>query len=310
MKVVQSVTAIAAALLTLAVATRAAGPGVDFCRKTSEAALTSCRAAAQSDFDLALGKCDNLTDPADRKTCQQQAAAALRKALENCDDALAFRQAVCARLGGAPYDPVVDPKHFVSNINNPYFPLKPGTTFIYTGKTAGGVQKDVFSVTHNTKVILGVTCVEVHDAVYINEALSEDTLDWFAQDQEGNVWYFGENTHELTNGLISTIAGTFTAGINNDKPGIVMKAHPAIGDFYRQEFSLNNAEDLAETVSLTDTVTVPAGSFHSCLKSQETTPLEIGLLEYKFYAPGIGNVLTIDAHTGEKTELVSITTSP
>ena len=96
------------------------------------------------------------------------------------------------------------------------------------------------------------------------------------------------------------------AGVNGDKPGIVMKAHPAIGDFYRQEFSLENAEDFAETVSLTASVTVPAGSFHNCLKSKETTPLDTDLLEYKFYAPGIGNVLTVDARTGDREELVQI----
>src|SRR5947207_1632327 len=106
--------------------------------------------------------------------------------------------------------------------------------------------------------------------------------------------------------LITTIAGTFMGGVNGDKPGIIMKAHPAIGDFYRQEFSLANAEDFAETVSLTASVTVPAGTFHNCLKPKETTPLETDLLEYKFYAPGVGNVLTVDTRTGDREELVRI----
>ena len=96
------------------------------------------------------------------------------------------------------------------------------------------------------------------------------------------------------------------AGVNGDKPGIVMKAHPAIGDFYRQEFSLNNAEDFAETRNLTQTVQVPAGTFNNCLKSKETTPLETDLLEYKYYAPGVGNILTVDARTGAREELVRI----
>jgi hypothetical protein len=161
-------------------------------------------------------------------------------------------------------------------------------------------------VTRNTRVIQGVTCVEVHDTVTLDGELSEDTLDWFAQDRDGNVWYFGENTHELEDGLITTIDGTFMGGVNGDKPGIVMKAHPAIGDFYRQEFSLANAEDFADTLSLTESVTVPAGTFHNCLKSQETTPLETDLLEHKFYAPGAGNVLTVDATRGDREELVRI----
>jgi hypothetical protein len=161
-------------------------------------------------------------------------------------------------------------------------------------------------VTHNTRVILGVTCVEVHDSVFTNGVLTEDTLDWYAQDRDGNVWYFGENTQELEDGLITTIAGTFMGGVNGDKPGIIMKAHPAVGDFYRQEFSLNNAEDDAETLSLNETVTVRFGTFNHCLKSQEKSPLEPDVLEDKFYAPGIGSVLEVDRSTNSTSELVRI----
>jgi len=278
----------------------------DFCRQTAQDVLTSCRDGAQSDYSLALGKCDNLADPAARAQCQQQASADLNDARQTCAEQNDARLAACQRLGGAPYDPVIDPSNFVARIDNPYFPLRPGTTFIYEGHTAEGFEHDEFTVTRNTRVILGVTCVEVHDTVTVDGELTEDTLDWFAQDRDGNVWYFGENTHELEDGLITTIDGTFMAGVNGDKPGIVMKAHPAIGDFYRQEFSLDNAEDFAETLSLTESVTVPAGTFHNCLKSQETTPLETDLLEHKFYAPGVGNVLTVDATTGDRVELVRI----
>ncbi|MSR64901.1 MAG: hypothetical protein EXS18_03870 [Verrucomicrobiae bacterium] len=203
---------------------------------------------------------------------------------------------------------MIHPTNFVAGINNPYFPLVPGTTFIHEGPTAHGFEHVEFAVTHKTKVILGVTCIEVRDTAFLDGKLAEDTLDWFAQDKDGNVWYFGENTHELEDGLITTIAGTFVAGVNGDKPGIIMKAHPAIGDFYRQEFSLGNAEDFAETLSLNESVTVPAGSYTHCLKSQETTPLETDHLEHKFYAPGVGNVLTIDATTGDRVELIEIQT--
>jgi hypothetical protein len=278
----------------------------DSCRQTAQDTLTSCRNAAQSDYSLALAKCDNLADPAARSQCQSQASADLNDAQQTCQEQNDVRLAACDRLGGAPYDPVIDPSNFVTQIDNPYFPLTPGTTFIYEGETAEGFEHDEFAVTHNTRVIQGVTCVEVHDTVTTDGELTEDTLDWFAQDRDGNVWYFGENTHELEDGLITTIDGTFMAGVNGDKPGIVMKAHPAIGDFYRQEFSLANAEDFAETVSLTESVTVPAGTFHNCLKSQETTPLETDLLEHKFYAAGVGNVLTVDATTGDREELVRI----
>jgi hypothetical protein len=283
-----------------------AGEPPDFCERTAQAALKSCRRAAESDFWVAWGKCNNVADPAARESCRNQASADLNDTWQTCDEQKEARVAACAPLGPARYDPVIDPSNFVAHVDNPYFPLTPGTTFVYEGQTTQGFEHDEFAVTHRTRVILGVRCVEVHDTVKTDGKLTEDTLDWFAQDREGNVWYFGENTHELEDGLITTIDGTFMAGVNGDKPGIIMKAHPAIGDFYRQEFSLNNAEDFAETRSLTQTVQVPAGTFHNCLKSKETTPLETDLLEYKYYAPGVGNVLTVDARTGEREELVRI----
>jgi len=292
-------------LFTLVNAEPAGGPP-DICERTAQAALTSCRRAAESDFWVAWGKCNNVADPAARENCRNQASADLNDTWQTCDAQKDARLAACAPLGPAPYDPVIDPSNFVAHVDNPYFPLTPGTTFVYEGQTAEGFQHDEFAVTHRTRVILGVTCVEVHDTVKTDGKLTEDTLDWFAQDREGNVWYFGENTHELQDGLITTIDGTFMAGVDGDKPGIIMKAHPVIGDFYRQEFSLNNAEDFAETRSLTQTVHVPAGTFHNCLKSKETTPLETDLLEYKYYAPGVGNVLTVDARTGDRGELVRI----
>jgi hypothetical protein len=203
---------------------------------------------------------------------------------------------------------VINPANFNTStkINNPFFPLKPGTTFIYEGQTAQGFNHTEFAVSHNTRVIRGITCVEIHDSVFLDKKLSEDTLDWFAQDKDGNVWYFGENTHELVGGLITTINGTFMAGVDGAKQGIIMEAHPAVGDFYRQESDLGNAEDFAEVTSLTASVTVPFGSFNNCLKTQETTPLEPSLLEDKFYCSGVGNLLTVDKVTGERVELVQI----
>jgi len=281
--------------------------GFDACGQTSQQTKRSCLEAAQSNYVNTLGKCINLSDPSARRACQDQALADLQDAQQTCQAGFVVRQTSCDKLGPAPYDPVIDPANFVSTIDNPYFPLVPGTTFIYEDHFGGSIMRDVFAVTHNTRVLDGVTCVEVHDSVFTDGALTEDTLDWFAQDKDGNVWYFGENTAELENGLITTISGTFMAGVNNDKPGIIMKAHPAVGDFYRQEFSLSNAEDYGETVSLNTSVRVPYGSFDHCLRSQETTPLEPDLLEDKFYALGVGNVLEVDEITGERTELISVT---
>ncbi len=279
--------------------------GADFCRHTSQAALRGCQVGAQSDHWLALGKCDNLSGAAARSTCAQQALADQRDAVQLCDDQHDARQVVCGRLGGAPYDPVINPANFVAKIDNPYFPLKPGTTLVYEGQTARGFEHSEFFVTHNTKVILGVTCIEVRDTVKVDGQLIEDTLDWFAQDKQGNVWYFGENAKQIQGGLIVGLEGSWTGGVDGAKPGLIMKAHPLSGDFYRQEFSLDTAEDVAEVLSLTESVSVPYGSFHNCLKTKETSPLEPDVVDNKFYCAGVGNVLTKDL-SGEKLELVSI----
>ena len=287
-------------------ATAYARAETDFCRLTAQTVLRSCQVGAESDSLLALGKCRNVSDPARRTQCNRQASADLKDALVQCGAQHSVRQRACRRLGGRPYDPVVDPANFVDMVDNPYFPLVPGTVFVYEGQTSAGLVHMEFFVTHQTKEILGVTTVEVHDTVTTDGELTEDTLDWFAQDKDGNVWYFGENTEELIGGRPSTLDGTFTAGVNRAKPGIIMEAHPVIGDFYRQEFDLENAEDFAAVESLSDTVTVPAGTFTNCLKTPETTPLEPDLHEAKWYAPGVGNVLTQDLDSGERLELIRI----
>jgi hypothetical protein len=293
-------------VLGLALSTTRAEAATNFCKLTAQTALQSCQVAAQSDQLLALGKCDNVADPAERKACRQKASADAKDALDQCRAEHSVRQGACSQLGPLPYDPVIDPANFVDRIDNPYFPLTPGTNFIYEGQSPQGLVHTEFFVTHNTKQILGVTTVEIHDTVTTNGELTEDTLDWLAQDKDGNVWYFGENTMELIGGRPTTLAGTFVAGENSARPGIVMKAHPTIGDFYRQEFDLGNAEDFAGVESLSDTVTVPIGTFSNCLKTRETTPLEPDLHEAKWYAPGVGNILTVDLDTGEKSELIRI----
>jgi hypothetical protein len=276
------------------------------CNASARAVATACTTGARSDYMVALGKCENIADPAARKACQDQAKADFKDAIDTCRAQTAARLAACARLGGATYEPSIVPSNFVSTITNPLMPLIPGTTFTYTNSAGSNV---VF-VSHNIKVILGVNCVEVHDAVYRGGALSEDTLDWYAQDTDGNVWYFGENTHDVDGNEILNIDGTFKAGVNGAQPGIIMKANPAVGDFYRQEFDLNNAEDVAEVISLTNTVTVVSGTYTNCLKTLETTPLEPDALENKYYAVGVGNVLVIDLVSGERLELISVTTEP
>jgi hypothetical protein len=282
--------------------------GTDFCNATSQTMWLSCSPTAQGDYGVAQAKCTNISDPVKRNNCLLQAQTDKLDTLNTCIDQYFARQAACKRLGSGRYDPVINPANFVATIDNPLFPLNPGTTFIYEGDTEAGFEHDEFFVTHKTKVILGVTCVEVRDTAKVNGKLVEDTLDWFAQDKDGNVWYFGENAKQLEGGLVVGVEGSWTGGVDNAKPGIVMKAHPAIGNFYRQEFSLGTAEDIAEVISLNNSVNVTYGSFTHCLKTKETAPLEPDTLEFKFYCPGVGNVLTKDISAGETLQLVDIKT--
>jgi hypothetical protein len=288
-------------LLTLASGARAA---TDYCTLTANDALRGCKPDAAGGYWVAVGKCDNIADAGDRRDCKDEASADKADELDLCNEQLAARLDACEHLGPDTYEPAIDPANFVSVIDNPFFPLVPGTTFI----SEGGGEHVEFAVTHNTKKILGVTCVEVHDTVTVGGELAEDTLDWFAQDRDGNVWYFGESTFELEDGRPVSVEGSWEGGVDGAQPGIVMKAHPAVDDFYRQEFMLANAEDIAEVVSLNRTVTVPYGTFQHCLETEETTPLEPDAEENKYYAAGVGFVLQVDTVTGARNELIAITT--
>jgi hypothetical protein len=202
----------------------------------------------------------------------------------------------------------INPKDFSTTIDNPFFPLVPNTTYIYVGSTEGSAARDEFAVTDRTKVILGVRCREVRDRAYVDGVLAEDTLDWFAQDKDGNVWYFGEDTKELDeNGDVISTEGSWQAGVNGAQPGIVMGADPHVGDTYRQEIAVGVAEDMATVLALNKTINVPFGSFKDCLETEEFTPLEPGTIDHKFYATGVGLVQSVALRGGrERLELVTI----
>ena len=185
----------------------------------------------------------------------------------------------------------VRPSDFVSSVDNPFYPLKPGTTYTYTGKKDGKPIRDVLSVTHETKKIEGVPCVVLHDKLYSRGKLSESTIDWYTQDRKGNVWYFGENTKELDrSGKVTSTEGTWQAGVNGARPGIFMPADPRVGDSFEQEYYKGHAEDHFRVVGLSASTKVPYGSFRRALLTEEWTPLEPGVLDHKYYARGIGTV--------------------
>ena len=132
--------------------------------------------------------------------------------------------------------PVIDPANFVSVISNPYLPLTPGTVFRYEGTTDGRPEVNTVRVTHQTKRLLGVFCVVVADSVWVEEKLEEVTADWYAQDKDGNVWYFGEDSKAYENGQVVSTEGSWEAGVDGAQPGYVMKANPQVGESYRQEY--------------------------------------------------------------------------
>ena len=198
------------------------------------------------------------------------------------------------------YNPAIDPADFTSSteIDNQYFPLVPGTIFIYEGEDDEGViEKIIVEVTGQTKLVMGVACVVVRDTVSEvedgEEEVVEDTYDWFAQDNDGNVWYFGEDSWEYEDGEVASNEGSWEAGVDGALPGIIMHADPQVGVPYQQEYYEGEAEDMAEVISLNETVTVPFGTFENCLQTKEWTPLEPGIVEHKFYAPGIGFIKEI-----------------
>jgi len=202
----------------------------------------------------------------------------------------------------------LDPGNFVSEVTNPYFPLPPGTTFTYRGESEGTPTRDVMTVTEDTKVILGVTTTVVHHLSYEDGVLIEDTFDWFAQDVEGNVWYFGEDTKELDgNGNVISTEGSWEAGVNGAEPGIIMLADPKKGDKYKQEFAPDVAEDMAQVIGFEDSLCVRYGCFENVLVTKEWSPLEKGVVEYKYYAQGVGFIFGTMVKGGdEQTELVRV----
>jgi hypothetical protein len=145
----------------------------------------------------------------------------------------------------------INPADFTVRIDNAFFPLPPGITFIYKGSKKLSKERDVFAVTDRTMVIDGVTCRVVHDRVFVRGILQENTFDYFAQDRDGNVWYFGEDTEELDrHGNVISTEGTWRAGVNGAQPEVIMEAHPQVGDHYFQELAGPLAQDEATVLSL------------------------------------------------------------
>lgn len=186
--------------------------------------------------------------------------------------------------------PNFDPNNFVRVVDNPLFPLRPGTRFVFEGEEDGETETNITIVTYDRKTILGVSAIVVLDRVFVEGELKEKTFDWYAQDKQGNVWYLGENTKEYEDGKVVSTEGSWKAGRDGAQPGIIMLAHPRVGDSYRQEFFVGEAEDQARVVARNIDQRVPYGSFDNCVRTVEFTRLEPGVKEAKIYCPGVGFV--------------------
>jgi hypothetical protein len=204
----------------------------------------------------------------------------------------------------------LDPRDFTTRIDNPYWPMRPGTTWVYRETSPDGVvQKVVVRVTDRTKKIAnGVVARVVRDTVTEDGVLVEDTWDWYAQDRAGNVWYLGELTKEYEDGKLVGTAGSFEAGVDGAQAGVVMPARPKPGIRYRQEHYAGEAEDRASILSLNERAEVPAGYYRDVVMTRDVNPLEPRVLEYKFFARGVGPVLAIGVSGGaDREELVRFT---
>jgi hypothetical protein len=206
-------------------------------------------------------------------------------------------------------NPQFDPDNFVQGVDNPFFPLVPGTTYFYEGESEGVPTSTITEVTNQTKQILGVTTIVVHDRNFEDGVLIEETFDWYAQDKQGNVWYLGEDSRELDeNGNVISTEGSWEAGVDGAKAGIIMLADPKKGDRYSQEVAPGVAEDMAQVIALDASVCVPYDCFEGVLATKEWTPLERGIIERKFYAEGVGFIYGVMTKGGDEfTELVDIT---
>ena len=279
------------------------------CHKTSTAAQTACEADRMDDRWIAAGNCRNFADDAARQGCIAEAKVVRADKGQECRDQFDARESLCAALGQAPYDPLIDPTNFHSPQEtaaqpNPFFPLVPGTEWVYKG----GGEKDTVTVTDKTKLIMGVTTTVVHDVVTdeTGQTTLEDTLDFYAQDLLGNVLYFGEAAQQFEDGRLAGLEGSWTGGVERAKPGIIMEAAPKVGDVYRQEFSLGNAEDAAVVTSISGSETVPAASCKGdCVVTRDFSPLEPDVEENKYYKSGVGLILEVDPASGVRSELVS-----
>ena len=212
-------------------------------------------------------------------------------------------------LGGDAYDPAIVPSQFTADVTNIHFPLVPGRTLVYEGLGPEGLERHEVTVLETTRTIDGVVCREVRTLETLAGEVRESLVDWYAQDQQGNVWHFGRCAQHLTDGFIDGMEGSWRAGVRQALPGIVKPVQPLAGQSFRQELAVNVAESMGSIVDVGTTATLGIGTYVDCIEIEESNFLEPDEEEHRIYAPAIGLVRETDAVTGQSLDLIQITTN-
>ena len=327
--------AVLATLGTLLVSAPVAGGDDDtqgqFCSKTAMLLFEACGFEVQDDATKASAKCLNVSGATERRTCYAEARASRSEARKTCREQREWRLAACKRIGEGRYDPDFDPASFDDPRHptkpNPYFPLQVGNHWEFKGEG----EVNTLDVLDQTKLIDGVSCLVVRDQVVLDGELHEDTDDWYASAKDGNVWYCGEEVKDYESFQgddprlpeLVKIDGSFKAGRNRDKPGVIFQASPTRGRSYLEEFSLGNAEDVTDVLSTTysfgadpelDEFVPPALVQRlcagACVVTRNYSLLQPGVVARKYYARGIGFFLEVKPETGSATRLTSCNFDP
>ena len=297
-------------LMDMEVGAPAPVTGIGACSRTTNAQLLSCRADVQDDYFEKQANCFNFLDAEVQQECFSEATEERLEGVEECDDIEEEHDKLCAIFGEDPYDPDLSALTFltvdeIAANPNPFFPLIVGNIWVYE------VEEEVITVTvlDETRDILGIESIVVRDVVEEDGELVEDTFDWYAQDSDGNVWYMGELSRNYEDGELSDIDGSWEAGVEGAKAGILFRSMPIVGETLRQEYRIGEAEDIGETISMTASESTSTGydCEGACLQNLEYTPIEPGEQEYKYYKPGTGMILETKPGSEERLELVDFT---
>jgi hypothetical protein len=302
-------------------------PDRGYCTATARLMLSACTLESRDDLFKAKAKCINASDARDRAACLREAREARNEVAGTCREQHDARRAICALVGEERYDPPFEPHLFDADFRhlsnpNPYFPLGIGNKREYRG----GGETVITEFLDRTKFVAGVTCIVMRDLVWVDGKLKEATDDWFGAARDGSTWYCGEEVkdYEFFEGdrpqrpeLVS-IDGSFKHGVDGDKGGIIMPARPRVGQVYREEFSLGNAEDVAQVLSVNYSYgqssefdrLVPRALAdrlcnRDCVVTRNFSASEPGIYALKYYARGIGFFLETKPVEGESVQLVA-----